>query len=688
LPDLTSLTRIVGLGPRKAEFLFRELGVRSPAELSLALAAGKVRGLKGFGAAAEARLRAAVADVAGGERRFSLADAEQQAAPIVEHLRDAPGAERVEVAGGWRRRCDTVAEVDVLVVSARPAPVLRYFAAWPGARDVDASELARASLVLESGLRVNVRVVPRRCYGAALHYLTGSSEHTGAVRQLGLDVGVRISEYGVFRLDQGRAGARRIGGQQEEDVFSAVGLDWVPPELRECRGEIEAALRHDLPRLITTRDIRGDLRLRTAWSTGTSRASRRWSTPARPWATSTAPSPTPPAAARAPGAWAATEIQEQAAEVDRLRSRLHGFHLLRGMTWASGRTAPSKPTTPNSPASTWSSSPCTATRGLSRIRMTDRIIRAMEHPTADILAHPTGRLPGPARTLDMDMDAVLSAAAALGVAVEANAQPDRLDLNDVHIRRARELGAVVVINSDARVRRRAGRIRYGVDQARRGWIEPDTVRQHPAGCRPPRLAPAEDAAARRRNARLTSRAVLPGGMPGRDGKGPPPTMSGTALLARPRPATRQPTRVTLVAFGPLASSIRSNSTRSPSDSDLKPLPWMAEWWTKQSFEPFSGVMKPKPFVSLNHFTVPVVRIPYSLVLWMTSSAVFPYRSILLFSTGYLPAARADAKKAELALRPVPPGRHCTACNSNVRARLTQGRRRVPTGVRTRNWHGT
>ncbi|HSJ08115.1 MAG TPA: hypothetical protein VK936_15525 [Longimicrobiales bacterium] len=474
MPDLTPLTRIGGLGPRKAELLFRELGVRSPADLAVALAAGKVRGLKGFGASAEERLRAAVAQATGGERRFSLADAEQQAVPIVEFLRDAPGAERVEVAGGWRRRCDTVAEVDVLVVSARPAPILRHFAAWPGARDVDASELARASLVLESGLRVNVRVVPRRCYGAALHYLTGSAAHTGAVRQLGLDAGVRISEYGVFRLDQGRAGARRIGGQQEEDVFSAVGLDWVPPELRECRGEIEAALRHDLPRLITTRDIRGDLRLRTTWSNGTAGIEEMvhacqavgydYCAVADPAGGSTG--------ARA---MSTDEIRGQAAEVDRLRSRLHGFHLLRGMTVGVRQDGTLDVDDADLAGLDLLIIAVHSHTRLSRTRMTDRIIRAMEHPAADILAHPTGRLLGRRDPLDLDLDAVMCAAAALGVAVEANAQPDRLDLNDIHIRRARDLGARIVINSDAGSGDDLAGIRYGIDQARRGWIEPDTV---------------------------------------------------------------------------------------------------------------------------------------------------------------------------------------------------------------------
>lgn len=474
VPDLSSLTRIGGLGPRKAETLFRELGVRSPADLAAALAAGKVRALKGFSAAAEERLRTAVAEVAGSEPRFSLADAEQEAVPIVEYLRDAPGAERVEVAGGWRRRCDTVAEVDVLVVSARPAPVLRHFAAWPGARDVDASELARGSLVLESGLRVNVRVVPRRCYGAALHYLTGSSEHTVAVRQLGLDVGVRISEYGVFRLDQGRAGARRIGGQQEEDVFSAVGLEWVPPELRECRGEIEAALRHDLPRLLTTRDIRGDLRVRTTWSTGTARIEEMVHA-CQALGYEYCAIADPAGAAGGAGGMGREQLREQAAELDRLGSRLHGFHLLRGLTVGIRQDGSLEVSDADLAGLDLVIIAVHSHTRLSRVRMTDRIIRAMQHPAADILAHPTGRLLGRRDPIDMDMDAVMSAAAELGVAVEANARPDRLDLNDVHMRRARELGALVVINSDAGSADDLAGIRYGVDQARRGWIEPESV---------------------------------------------------------------------------------------------------------------------------------------------------------------------------------------------------------------------
>jgi DNA polymerase (family X) len=473
-PDLGALMQLQGLGPKKARQLHAELGVESLDDLADALASGRVRQLKGFSAEMEERLLAELDELAGRRVVFGLADAEQQAAALIDYLQELPGVERVDVVGSVRRRCATVADLDVLVVSSRSAQVVRHFLAYPEIAEARPSDASRGAVTLRSGLPVDLRVVPRRCYGAALQYLTGSAEHNCALRRVGLERGVRISEYGVFRLDQGRAGARRVGGQREEDVYAAVGLEWVPPELRECQGELEAAGQQRLPQLITERDIRGDLHMHTVWSGDASTIEQlAHACQARGYEYC--------AITDCGHALAATsgsrhrQLRAQAEEIALLRQRLHGVQLLHGFE-ADIRV---DGTLELGDADVGTLDVVLAavhshTR-LSATRMTDRIIRAMEHPAVDILAHPTGRLIGRREPYEVDLDAVLRAAAELDVAVELNAQPDRLDLSDLQVRRAAELGARVVVSSGATSAASLAWVRYGIDQARRGWLEPRHV---------------------------------------------------------------------------------------------------------------------------------------------------------------------------------------------------------------------
>jgi DNA polymerase (family X) len=472
-PELSSLMQLPGLGAKRARRLYDELGIRTLDDLAAALATGRVQALRGFGADMQERLIVDLLALQRRSRRFALPAVEHHIAPLIDYMRDGPGVERIEVAGSFRRRSDTVGDVDLLAVSARPVPVLRYFAAYPDADHVEASDVTRGIIVLKSGLRVKLRVVPRRCFGATLHYLTGSVAHTRAVRQLGLEAGIRISEYGVFRLDQGRAGARRIGGQQEEDVFSAIGLEWVPPELREGRGEVEAARGQGLPPLITARDIRGDLHMRTAWSGASAGIGQMvHACQALGYEYCAVTDLRNTVGSHGLGR---RDLRAQAAEIMQLRRRLHGFLLLHGLV--AGIRADGSLDTEDTDLDALDIvvAAVQARTRMSRTRMTDRVIRALEHPTVDILAHPTGRLLGRREPYDIDLDAVLAAAASLHVAVELNAHPDRLDLNDVHARRATEFGAMVVISSGAASTDELGCIRYGIDQARRAWLAPGAV---------------------------------------------------------------------------------------------------------------------------------------------------------------------------------------------------------------------
>jgi DNA polymerase (family X) len=472
--DPTELTLLSGLGPKRARQLHEELGISTLQELAAALEAGRVQLLKGFGAEAGERLSTELQQLLGRRDRFTLADAEYQVGPLIAYLQEGPGVERVDVAGSVRRRCETVGDVDLLVITARPAQVMRHCLAYGGAERVEAADASRARLRLHCGLTACIRLAPRRCYGTALTYLTGSVEHHRAARALGLERGIRMSEYGVFRLVCGRAGARRVGGQREEDVFAALGMEWIPPELREHRGELEAALEGRLPQLVTVADIRGDLHMRSSWSGGDASVEELVHACQKRGYEYCAI--TDPAHVVAPThGTGRPRFLEQAREVACLRERLRGFRLLHGIEAAIRPDGTLDAAECDLDAAQLVIAAVHSHTRLSRVRMTDRILRALEHPAVDILAHPTGRMLGTREPYDIDIDAILSAAAELQVAVELNAHPARLDLNDVHVRRARELGAAVVINTGAAGLEALGHMRRGIDQARRGWLEAGDV---------------------------------------------------------------------------------------------------------------------------------------------------------------------------------------------------------------------
>jgi len=470
--SLLELMRLPGVGPKKARRLWDELRIASVDELAAAARAGKVAALAGFGEKTQAKILAG--------NRLLLAEAERFVEPLVAYLGDSPGLDRLEVAGSYRRRCETVGDVDLLATAGDAAPVMARFLAYPQIDQVLASGDTRASVTLGNGLQIDLRVVPPDCYGAALVYFTGSKEHNVRLRRRAVERGLRISEYGVFRLPPGADDADPanagtwIAGREEADVYAAVGLAWIPPELREDRGELEAAAAGRLPRLVELADLRGDLQMHSTWSDGRDTLEEMVSGCAAQGYEYMAITDHSQALAMVNGL-DARRLKLQWLEIDAIRARHPEIRLLRAMEidiLADGsldlddRMLAGLDLVVVSIHSRFE---------LPAEQQTARLLRALEHPEVNILAHPTGRLINRRKPIAFDVEAVLARAAALGVAVELNAQPDRLDLKDTHLLLARELGCRIVISTDAHRVAELANMRRGVEQARRAGLEPRHV---------------------------------------------------------------------------------------------------------------------------------------------------------------------------------------------------------------------
>ncbi len=467
-PDLTELLRLPGLGPKRVHALHYDLDIHTPEQLYRAAKDGRLRELSGFGPKTEASIVAALETHLTTERRFKLAAAARYAEPLVAWLGQTEGVNRVTVAGSYRRCRETVGDLDILVTAREPAAAIARLVAYDEVAQIQSQGSTRATVFLTCGLQVDLRAVEEGSYGAALHYFTGSKAHNVAVRTLGRERGLKINEYGVFR------GANRVAGETEESVFAAVGLPWIAPELRENRGEIEAARNGLLPDLVELADLRGDLHCHTTATDGHATLVEMVE------------------AARQQGLdyLAITEhskrltmvhgldsrrLLEQMEEIDRLNERLQKqagrFRVLKGIEVEiledGGLDLP------------------VAVLGrldlvvgavhsklhLSRAEQTRRILKAMDHPHFSILAHPTGRLIDEREPYDVDMARIVRHARDRGCFLELNAHPERLDLTDIHCQMAREEGVLVSIASDAHSPLDFANLSYGIGQARRGWLE-------------------------------------------------------------------------------------------------------------------------------------------------------------------------------------------------------------------------
>lgn len=463
-PGLAELLAVPGLGPKRVKRIHDELGVHDAAGLLAAARAGKLEGLAGLGAKTQEKILAALERRAVKKSRVPWAEAAPVARRLLEHLRSLDGVERAELAGSFRRRRETVGDLDVLVVAAAESGVPAHFTAFDDVAEVLAQGPSRAAVRLADGLQVDLRVVPRESFGAAWHYFTGSKAHNVAVRRLAQQEGLKVNEYGVF----GPKG--RKAGESEEDLYRAVGLAYVEPELRENRGELEAAAAGKLPRLIEEGDLRGDLHLHTDASDGrdsladmlTAAKARRLA-----YVAITDHAGTLGIA----GALKPDAVRRHAARIAKAAERVKGLRVLAGVEVDVRRDG--SLALPDKVLEGLDLVVCAlhSHLDLPEREQTRRIVAALEHPCCRILAHPSGRLLGEREPARFDLDAVLAAAAEHGVALELNGQPLRLDLDDVACRAAKEAGVPVALGSDAHsAAQLATNLSYAVAQARRGWL--------------------------------------------------------------------------------------------------------------------------------------------------------------------------------------------------------------------------
>ncbi len=484
---LDELLEIEGLGPKRTKQLYEKLGISSVKKLEEAIASGKLESLAGFGKKSIEKISRAIQNLEKRPKRFKLIDADQLVRPLVEYLRKGGNIEQLEVAGSYRRRMETVGDIDILAASENAKAVMQRFQTYPEVERMIAAGTTRGTMILRSGLQVDLRILPRRSYGAALHYFTGSKAHNIAVRTLGVERGLRISEYGIFRVPKGKKveevgveEGERLGGAKEEDVFQCVSMDWVPPELRENRGEIQAAQKHKLPELIALKDIRGDLHLHSKWTDGSTTILdlvRACKERGYQYCAITDHSK----AVRVAGGLTAEDFKKQRKEIEQARAKVAGITVFTGcevdILPDGSLDLPDELLDELDVVVAAVHSKL----DMNQTDMTKRVLRALANPAVSILAHPTGRLINEREPCAIDLEQVFHAAKEHEVAVELNAQPDRLDLNDVHLLRAREIGVKISIDTDAHNTGQIQFIKYGVDQARRGWLEKRHVLNAMAG---------------------------------------------------------------------------------------------------------------------------------------------------------------------------------------------------------------
>ncbi len=465
---LSELTRVPGLGPKRVQALYKELKVRSLQDLKRAAESGRISELPGFGRKTQDAILSAVEGLVGRERRFKRPAAEAIAEPLVAWLESVDGVKSVTLAGSYRRCRETVGDLDVLVTATKSSPVMRRFVEYEDVADVVSQGTTRSTVRLRSGMQVDLRVVPQVSFGAALHYFTGSKAHNIAVRSLAARKGLKLNEYGLFR------GEKRVAGRTEKELFGKLGLVLMPPELREDHGEIKAAANDRLPDLIEVSDIRGDLHCHTSASDGHDSLEAMAEAAAERGYEYLAITDHSKHVTVAHGLDEG-RLRRQIRAIDRLNEKLDGLRLLKSAEV--DILEDGSLDLPDKILAELDLTVCAVHYqfGLSRAKQTERILRAMDNPYFTILAHPTGRLLEERAACALDLERVLEGAKERGRIMELNAHPDRLDLDDEACRLAAELGVRIAISTDAHRAGDLGFMRYGVDQARRGWLSAGDV---------------------------------------------------------------------------------------------------------------------------------------------------------------------------------------------------------------------
>lgn len=461
---LRELLNVPGLGPKRAQILHQKLKISSLESLRHAAEGHRIRTIEGFGAKTEEKILQSLDGLEEAGRRVYLAEAKVYADAVVRYLKATPGLDQIEVAGSFRRRLETIGDLDVLVTCSRCDTAMDRLADYEAVAEVLARGSTKMTVRLRNGLQVDLRVVPEKSYGAALQYFTGSKAHNILLRRLAQERGLKINEYGIFR------GSRWLAGRTEDDVYDAVGLPWIPPELREARGEIELALEGRLPRLLELDDLRGDLHLHTTATDGRASLEEMVAAAKRRGHSYIAITDHSKRVTMARGL-DAHRLRQHWQAIDKLAAKTRGITLLKGVELDILEDGALDLPDRVLKDADWVIASIHYGQRQPREQITRRLINAIRNPYVCAIGHPTGRLIGKRKGSDVDLETVLNAAADYGCLMELNSQPSRLDLDDVALLAAKERGVRIVIDTDAHAVEELGFLEFGVYQARRARLE-------------------------------------------------------------------------------------------------------------------------------------------------------------------------------------------------------------------------
>lgn len=469
LPEsLLGLLEIQGLGGKTVHLMNKELGVRTLEDLKRVIADGSLAGLSGMGEKKVENIRKGIETKERASGRISIYEAALVADDIIAYLSKAPGISRVSAAGSLRRMKETVGDIDILACGKEGARIIGYFVRGPGTLRVLAEGETKGSIVVRAGdieRQVDLRIVDEKEYGAALLYFTGSKAHNIKLRGLAKDRGLKISEYGVFR------GAKRLAGREEEDCYRVMGMPWIPPEMREDRGEVELAAAGRLPRLVEAGDIKGDLHVHTRASDGNLSLAEIVELARKMGYSYVAICDHSQAAKYAHGL-AADRLLGEIAEIETLNRELRGFRVLKGIEV--DILGDGSLDLADDLLGCLDFVVAAVHSGFKK-NVTERMLKALENPHVRTIAHPSGRLISGREGYDVDLDKVIDGAARHGKALELNSYYDRLDLNELNLKKAKEKGVKITIGTDTHFADGLAMMRFGLGIARRAWLGPDDI---------------------------------------------------------------------------------------------------------------------------------------------------------------------------------------------------------------------
>jgi DNA polymerase (family 10) len=466
--DVRGLTAVEGVGPKTVLLLYKALGIKNLKQLEQAAKSGKLRKIAGLGEKTEQNVIKGIQFLKTAGGRKVLGHVMPLAEGMAEELRALTGVKQAVVAGSIRRRQETIGDIDIIVTTSKPELVMAKFVGFPEVAEVMGHGPTKTTVRLRNGMHADVRVIPDASFGAALQYFTGSKEHNVVVRSMAVRKGLKLNEYGLWK------GRKLLACRTEEDVYRALGLPYIDPEIRTAEGEVEAAKAGKLPKLIPYGSVRGDLQTQTDWTDGSSSIETMAAEAKRLGLAYIAVTDHTKALAMV-GGLDDRKVAKQGEAIDRLNRKLRGFMVLKGTECDILKDGSLDLSDKTLAALDFVGVSVHSHFGLPRAEQTKRVIAAMRNPHVDCIFHPTGRIIGQRPPIDLDIDAIVAAARETGTALEIDSYPDRSDLRDEHVRKAVKAGVKLIIDTDAHDPKHLGYLDLGVAIARRGWASAKDV---------------------------------------------------------------------------------------------------------------------------------------------------------------------------------------------------------------------